>query len=380
MAYKFQVGVAQLSGNLTQEGALTAEGLASLDGGIDVNGANFTVSTAGAVGAAGLASLDGGIDVNGNLTVSTAGAVAGATTISGSGLATSHALASGQGNFTVSSLGVMVAGASTLGSLNNSNGGITNAGAISQATTISGSGLATSHALASGQGSFTVSAAGHLVSPSGSITDLLVSDDFQVVGDSRFDGDVALISSTTASFGLHILNSVGLVVGATGQFQVDPSNGDVSTSGDVTGSAFNFAKGSDFAIAQNLLPDRASALDLGSSARPYQAVYADTFIGNIAFDTQTVTDFGPVAAASDIVYVNMASTGRTLELPTGSAGKVLRIKMSGERPFQISGAAGTGDTVFDQPADSILVMMEALGAALTCVYSGSAGSGKWHII
>ena len=274
----------------------------------------------------------------------------------------------------------MVAGASTLGSLNNSNGGITNAGAISQATTISGSGLATSHALASGQGSFTVSAAGHLVSPSGSITDLLVSDDFQVVGDSRFDGDVALISSTTASFGLHILNSVGLVVGATGQFQVDPSNGDVSTSGDVTGSAFNFAKGSDFAIAQNLLPDRASALDLGSSARPYQAVYADTFIGNIAFDTQTVTDFGPVAAASDIVYVNMASTGRTLELPTGSAGKVLRIKMSGERPFQISGAAGTGDTVFDQPADSILVMMEALGAALTCVYSGSAGSGKWHII
>jgi hypothetical protein len=51
-------------------GAFTADGEASLDGGIDVNGANFTVGTTGAVhtdstlGADGLATLDGGIRVD----------------------------------------------------------------------------------------------------------------------------------------------------------------------------------------------------------------------------------------------------------------------------------------------------------------------------
>ena len=116
--------------------------LASLDAGIDVNGANFAVSTAGAVtsvstisgsgagsfgsltldgaanlqsagitnagsiagattiDASGLASLDGGIDVNGNMTVSTAGAIAGATTISGSSTISGFDLdMEGDGNF-----------------------------------------------------------------------------------------------------------------------------------------------------------------------------------------------------------------------------------------------------------------------------------------
>ena len=136
--------------------------LASLDAGIDVNGANFAVSTAGAVtsvstisgsgagsfgsltldgvanlqsagisnagaiagvttiDATGLASLDGGIDVNGNLTVSTAGAVAGATTVSGSGRFSAQAL-------------------TVHGGANLQSSGIANAGAIAGATTISGS-------------------------------------------------------------------------------------------------------------------------------------------------------------------------------------------------------------------------------------------------
>jgi hypothetical protein len=38
-----------------------------------------------ALNASGLASLDGGVDVNGNVTISTAGAIAGATTIDASG-------------------------------------------------------------------------------------------------------------------------------------------------------------------------------------------------------------------------------------------------------------------------------------------------------
>ena len=63
---------------------LSASELASLDGGIDVNGA-FTVSTSGNIDTSGtltvdsLSSLDGGIDVNGDFTVSTSGAIVGSS-------------------------------------------------------------------------------------------------------------------------------------------------------------------------------------------------------------------------------------------------------------------------------------------------------------
>ena len=129
--------------------------LASLDAGIDVNGSNFTVSTAGVVLAAsggfgavgattvdatGLASLDGGLDVNGNMTVSTAGAIAGATTVTGSGQFTSHNISSAQGDFTVSAAGAVVGQAADFQSLALNAGGISAAGAIAGASSVSGSG------------------------------------------------------------------------------------------------------------------------------------------------------------------------------------------------------------------------------------------------
>ena len=98
------VGISATQWQTTDEGdaavvtTLDASGLASLDGGIDVDGA-FTVAdstgnidTTGTLDVDGLASLDGGIDVNGsNFTVATSGnvatagdlAVTGATTLSG---------------------------------------------------------------------------------------------------------------------------------------------------------------------------------------------------------------------------------------------------------------------------------------------------------
>ena len=82
-------------------GKLTVVGVSDLDGGINVNDSNFTVGTNGAVVAASLDNSNGGI--------TNAGAIAGATTVSGSGKATSHELESGQGTFTVSKLGAMVA-------------------------------------------------------------------------------------------------------------------------------------------------------------------------------------------------------------------------------------------------------------------------------
>lgn len=98
------VGISATQWQTTDEGdaavvtTLDASGLASLDGGIDVDGA-FTVAdstgnidTTGTLDVDGLASLDGGIDVNGsNFTVATSGniatagdlAVTGTTTLSG---------------------------------------------------------------------------------------------------------------------------------------------------------------------------------------------------------------------------------------------------------------------------------------------------------
>ena len=70
------------AGTITSTGslngvALNASGLASLDGGVDVNGSNFTVGTDGAVVAASLNNSSGGI--------TNAGSIAGATTIDASG-------------------------------------------------------------------------------------------------------------------------------------------------------------------------------------------------------------------------------------------------------------------------------------------------------
>ena len=73
---------------------IDASGLASLDGGIDVDGAFTVANTSGNIDTSGtltvdsLSSLDGGIDVNGsNFTVSTSGAIVG-TSISISGTTT----------------------------------------------------------------------------------------------------------------------------------------------------------------------------------------------------------------------------------------------------------------------------------------------------
>ena len=88
--------------------------------------------------------------------ITAAGAIAGASTVSGSGLASAGGgLAAGFGSqFTVSNAGAVVAA-----SLNNSAGGITNAGAIAGATTIDASGDLTVGSITNAE--FTVDASGN---------------------------------------------------------------------------------------------------------------------------------------------------------------------------------------------------------------------------
>ncbi len=74
--------VADTSGNVDTSGTLTVDSLASLDGGIDVNGSNFTVSTAGAIVGASL-SISGTTTLSGDLKYGTSAAVTTAGTTQG---------------------------------------------------------------------------------------------------------------------------------------------------------------------------------------------------------------------------------------------------------------------------------------------------------
>jgi hypothetical protein len=145
---KSLVAVTSISGGtsitgqtISADGALNISGLADLNGGIDVNGAKFTVSNAGAVvvdstlSASGQSDFAAGFSAGTHLIVSNAGAL------------TTTALSSLDGginvqdNFTVSDAGAVVAV------------GINAGGAISGATTIAGSGLASLGSLAVDDGS-----------------------------------------------------------------------------------------------------------------------------------------------------------------------------------------------------------------------------------
>ena len=107
MAYKFQLGAARLSGSVIQTDgdgdlrATTVDSLNASNGGIADAGA---IAGATTIAASGLASLDGGINVNDDFTVdanggvvavgvNAGGAITGATTIAGSGLASLGSLA-----------------------------------------------------------------------------------------------------------------------------------------------------------------------------------------------------------------------------------------------------------------------------------------------
>ncbi len=104
-----------------------------------------TITATGLITGVGLDASAGGL-VN-------AGAIAGATTITATGLVTSVGLAAGSGAITTT--GTANLGATTVDSLDASSGGITNAGAVSGASTITATGLITGVGLAAGSGPLT---------------------------------------------------------------------------------------------------------------------------------------------------------------------------------------------------------------------------------
>ena len=345
MAYKFQLGTAYLEGATTYEDTVTAEGAVSgAAGSFDaITATALNVQTGGITNAG---AISGGTTISGssqlsgfNLVIAAGGQgtigvtgdtdlltleadqmdVAGA--VSGSGKVTAHDLEAGQGNFTVSKLGVLAAGASTLASLNNSSGGITNAGAIAGASTIAMGGALS--------GVTTIAASGLA-----SLGSLAVDDGASIGTDS--DTDMLTLTNAqsilvASDIEMRFRDS-GLAIGSTKDGVLDISSdglinltGSVRTNGTVTaGGAF---AGTTVSGSSQL-----SGLNLVLAANKTIGVTGDT-------DMLTLTPADSVLLASDL-ELQFRDSGLHI---ASTANGVLDISSDGL--INMSGSVRTNGTV-----------------------------------
>jgi len=332
MAYKFQLDPAIMSGSLVQEGAtevignltstaaISGSGLGSF-GSINVDG-NLTVSSAGAIAgatsidatgdltvgsitnaeftvdAAGNTDIDGTLNVQGVPTfqaggvflagITTANAIAGGTTISGSGLGSfGGGLDIGQGSFTVSTAGA-VAGATTISGsgaltalsleaygLNAKSAGISLAGAVSGVTTYSALGAHVT------SGSITQSGAGAV----------RFEGILQVTGATTLKSTLSAQATTLSSAKISDLTNNRLVI--------------AGTAGELEDNAKLTFDGADLALG---VGTRIIAVDYsGSGLHTFGAESSAVFDGAIALSGASDT---PVAVAADSVYFLDATTGK----------------------------------------------------------------------
>ena len=276
-------------------GIINVSGLASLDAGIDVDGA-FTVadtsgnvvtsgtlgvtgiSTLGVINASGLASLDGGIDVDGAFTVSN----------SSGNIATSGTL----GVTGVSTLGVI--NASGLASLN---GGI----AVDANFTVNGTSGATvigSTLNVTGTSTLVAINSSGLASLDGGIN---VNDDFTVDVNGNVVGVASTFSGLTSADGGIDVNSAKFTVAAAGDTVIAATTASTSsTTGALkvaggTGIAGKLFVGDDVDITGDLVVDGTASfagsgnLTVNNSVITTLSVIGDTDIGNGTSDTVTIT-------------------------------------------------------------------------------------------
>jgi hypothetical protein len=328
------------TGNIQTNGTLTVDGLATLNAGIAVDTNKFTVadtsgnvstagtldvtgiSTLGIINASGLASLDGGIDVDGAFTVTnTSGNIATSGTlgvtgistlgvINASGLASLDAGIDVDGAFTVAdttgnvvtsgTLGVT--GVSTLGIINASglaslNGGI----AVDANFTVNGTSGATvigSTLNVTGTSTLVAINSSGLASLDGGIN---VNDDFTVDADGNIVAVAATFSGLTSADGGIDVNSAKFTVAAAGDTVIAATTASTSsTTGALkvaggTGIAGKLFVGDDVDITGDLVVDGTASfagsgnLTVNNSVITTLSVVGDTDIGNGTGDTVTIT-------------------------------------------------------------------------------------------
>ena len=381
MAYKFQLGSARMSGSLLQEGtlniagglqisgtmrvgkdgegsfvALDASGLSSLDGGIDVNGSNFTVSTAGAVVAASLDNNSGGITeagaVSGVTTLAMGGALTGVTTLAASGLASVASISMDDG--------------STLGPDSVADLWTFNA----DGDTIQKDG-AYDFNLASHDGTNGLKLAGTLVVATAGEIDY----NADVTAGTAIASKSVVLDASKDSTGMRSLTCSGNfraagiysdgALYAAGNAQFDGSVALGNATGD--NLQFNGRAASDF------VPDGDSSRDLGTDALRWSTIYVDSIVGaSVAWDVVKCHSGDTISASAELAIV-LQGNGITVNLPAATAGRNIRVKLSG----------GVGDVIIAPQANQLIdgsqtsIRLESTGSAVT--FAG-VDAGGWAIL
>jgi len=244
--------VANSTGNVATSGTLGVTGLTTLNGGITADGGAFSVAnttgnvvTTGTLNVSGLASLDGGIDMDGAFTVAdTNGNVATTGTLDVSGLASLDGGIDADGAFTVANTTGNVATTGTLdvSGLASLDGGIDADGAFTVANTtgnIATSGTLDVTGLASLDGGIDVDGAFTVANTSGNIA---TSGTLDVTGlvtaDGGIDVDNMHIDDTSIA-----LSSGDLTVSAAGDIYIKPTGDDVYFRGTTSNEQIKFTMG-----------------------------------------------------------------------------------------------------------------------------------------
>jgi len=261
-------------------------------------------------------------------------------------------------------------------------------GAASQAaaefTTMSGSGVL--HAVGAATFGASVAATGSITAGSSFI---IGSADLNEVDMEKLDGitdgtgaankALVLDGSSNISAGLAgLTGSAGIRGGslhsdgalyASGDLTVDTNaslNGNVGL-GNATGDTLNF----NGRAGTSLVPSADSSYDLGSDALRWSTIYADSFVGDITFDVESVAAGGTITSTTDFALIT-SGDGGTVTMPTAVAGKVVRVKLSSSVGDAII-AAASGDVI----EDAANVRLESTGSAVILV---AYDTQSWFIL
>jgi len=341
------------NGGITNAGAIS--GASTISGSGELTGASLDVDgevDAGSLEIGATEVITSARAVQNVTSVTMNGALAGATTVSGSSNASfGGTLASSHGKFSVDADGDLSAK-----SLNARSGGISNAGAIAGATTISGSGNLSAFAgdfesSVDALGGFAVGGSAIItggksiqnvttISGSGALSGYSLNVDYGIdAGNGGISAAGAVAGVTTLSGSgnfqvggsLSVANSGvnardGYQVGGTGV--IDSSRnianaGNISGSGNVSGMAGDFESSVDAlagfaiggtsivaanrnlqninAVATNLMPDANNTRNLGGATNKYAAVFATSLSGtNGEVDSMQVNNNLTVAGNLDV--------------------------------------------------------------------------------
>jgi len=397
MAYKFQFGTTKLSGSTTFEESLIGE--STISGSGRISGKELILDAAGVIGTSAdadlmtltsnkvsvagdlsaslaVSALDLLLDTTGKIGVEgdvdliqlAANSVTVNGAVSGSGaLSAAGAVSAGNGKFTVTNEGVVVAGATTI------NGNLSGSG------TLQAGGIVTF-----GERALTVSAAGVL---SSSATATLANATLD-----RITAPV-LLGDMSGSGGLDLMGSVSfgnarLVVQDTQVLITGPVH--------VSGAAFVEESITTANVAANKSRLAFFDIDSGEMKTTDFKVYADVLAGTgitatagvLSVDTTggdsmsathiPVADYGNFTLATGINFMVNAATGScSFLLPSGSAGDVVIIKtaadVSSTNFVKISSSVATGDQI-DGFSEA---RIESPFGAVSLIYTNS--DAKWSI-